>query len=126
MRSKLAGPEGLGPPPSIAGRSRTYMFRQLAGATAPFRPKRPLRHVAGATPYGLNQHGEPVDALAHVSVTQGQVDLQPSRKQRHDARSSWLSIASEGALASAICTVTNIGAAHSSCFQRNSTRAAIA
>src|SRR5262249_22680039 len=77
--------------------------------------------------HALYQHGEPVDALAHVGVTQGQVDLQPTRKQDHDARSSSLSAASAGALASAICTVTNIGAAVglSSCFQRNSTRAAI-
>src|SRR5262245_1067868 len=77
--------------------------------------------------YGLNQHGEPVDALAHIRITQGQVNLQPSRKQRHDARSSWLSTASQGAPASAICTVTNVGAAFglSSCFHRNSIRAAI-
>jgi len=55
------------------------------------------------------------------------VDLQPARKQRHGARSSWLSVASKGALASAICTVTNVGTAlgFDSCFQRNSTRAAI-
>src|SRR4029077_12937232 len=39
---------------------------------------------------GLYQHREPVDALAHVGVTQGQVDLQPARKQRHGARSSSL------------------------------------
>src|SRR5262249_11435087 len=77
--------------------------------------------------HALDQHGEPVDALAHIGVTECQVDLQPSREQDHDACSSSLGAASEGALASAICTVTNIGAALglSSCFQRNSTRAAI-
>src|SRR5262249_26321301 len=76
--------------------------------------------------YGLYQHGEPVDALAHVGVTERQVDLQPARKERHDARSPSPSAASQAAVASAICTVTNIGAAPglSSCFQRNSTRAA--
>src|SRR6267143_3528289 len=73
----------------------------------------------------LHQHGEPVDALAHIGVAEGQVDLQTSRKQRHGhgTRSSSLSTASEEALTSTICTVTNIGAsvAFSSCFQRNST-----
>src|SRR5258707_5050746 len=62
--------------------------------------------------YGLHQHGEPVDALAHIGVAQGQVCLQPSRKQRHGhgTRSSSLGTASEEALTSTICTVTNIGA----------------
>src|SRR5260370_39279482 len=77
--------------------------------------------------YGLHQHGEPVDALAHIGVAQGQVDLQTSSKQRHGhgTRSSSLSTPSEESLTSTISTVTNIGAsvAFSSCFQRNSTRA---
>src|ERR1700757_339091 len=61
--------------------------------------------------HGLYQHGEPVDALAHIGMTERQVYLHPARKQRHGVRSSWLSAASEGAPASAMCTVTNIGAA---------------
>jgi hypothetical protein len=41
----------------------------------------------------VNQHGKHVDALAHVGVTQGQVYLQRSRKQRHGTLSSSLEIA---------------------------------
>src|SRR5260370_41701771 len=79
--------------------------------------------------YGLHQHGEPVDALAHLGVAQGQVDLQTSSTQRHGhgTRSSSLSTASEEALTSTLCAVPNTraSAAFTSCFQRNSTHAAI-
>ena len=84
---------------------------------------RPVALAARSPP--RTQHNRALRIIAHVGVTEGQVDLQPARKQRHGTRSSSLSAASQGALASAICTVTNIGAGFSSCFQRNITRAAI-
>src|SRR5229473_6369034 len=68
----------------------------------------------------LDQHGGPIDALAHVDEAEGEVNLHAPRKQRHDACSS------VGGIASVISTATNSGAACvNSCFQRNRTRAAI-
>src|SRR6478752_4968749 len=46
--------------------------------------------------HALDQHSEPVDALAHVGVAKGQVYLQALRKQGHDACASALSAASQG------------------------------
>src|SRR5258708_31562640 len=70
--------------------------------------------------HALDQHGEPIDTLAHVDVAEGEVYLHAPRKQRHDACSS------VGGIASVISTATNTGAAcASSSFQRNRTRAAI-
>src|SRR6266436_4347372 len=64
--------------------------------------------------HALDQHGEPVNALAHVDVAEGEVNLHAPRKQRHDACSS------VGGIASVISTATNSGAACvSSCFHRN-------
>src|SRR5260370_33399000 len=64
--------------------------------------------------HALDQHGKPVDALAHVGAAEGQVHLYARRKQRHDAR-SWS--------ASVISTATNVGAAAGSisCVQRDRT-----
>src|SRR5882672_2975830 len=36
--------------------------------------------------HALDQHGKPVDALAHVGAAEGQVHLYARRKQHHDAR----------------------------------------
>jgi hypothetical protein len=71
--------------------------------------------------YALDQHREPIDALAHVNIAKGQVHLHARWKQRHDVYPR-----SPGA-GSVISTATNIGAAAdvSSCFQRNRTRADI-
>src|SRR6266403_1906272 len=70
--------------------------------------------------HALDQHGEPVDALAHIDEAEGEVNLHAPSKQCHDACSS------VGGIASVISTATNSGAACvSSCFQRNRTRAAI-
>src|SRR5688572_12297144 len=73
--------------------------------------------------HALDQHGEPIDAFAHVGIAESQMHLHPRRKQRHDA-SPLLPDASDEVPSSVICTATNPGATRS-CFQRNTTRAAI-
>src|SRR6266404_7656063 len=75
--------------------------------------------------HALHQHSKPVDALAHVDVAEGQMDLHARWKQLHDEYSSLPRVAFKGP--SATSTATNIGAAAcvASCFQRNSTRSAI-
>src|SRR5260221_2301129 len=72
----------------------------------------------------LDQHGETVDALAHVGVAEGQVHLHARRKQRHGTHSSSAGATPDGAPASVICTATNIGGANS-CFPRHRTRRAM-
>jgi hypothetical protein len=71
--------------------------------------------------HALHQHGEPVDALAHVDVAQRQVHLYALGEQCRHGALSW----PRAAPSSMILTATNVGTAVSSCFHRNRMRAAI-
>jgi hypothetical protein len=50
----------------------------------------------------LHQHGEAIDALAHIDVAQGQVHFHAGRKQGHDTAPSTVAAAQDGAAMSVI------------------------
>src|ERR1700712_3860855 len=69
--------------------------------------------------HALHQHGQAIDALAHVDEAQAQMHLYVRREQgRHDTGLSTL------AATSVISTATKAGGA-SSCFHRRRTRPSI-
>ena len=70
------------------------------------------------------QHGEPVDSLAHIGVTERQGYLQSSRKQLHGTHSTSAGATPDGVPASVICTARNTGGVNS-CFHRHRTRRAM-
>src|SRR5229473_761004 len=54
--------------------------------------------------HALDQHREPIDALAHVDEAEGQMYLHARRKKLHDARSSLPRVASKGPSATSTAT----------------------
>ena len=70
-----------------AGPVPEHDLGEVGSATARPRTDGQIRDPAAAR---VEPALEPVDALAYIGVTRGQVNLEPSRKQRHGARPSWL------------------------------------